>query len=52
MHIGQSASERVSKMFVALRHVNQYGYIRATSDRNTAELSYVAKRKRTKICDR
>ena len=49
MHIGQSASERVSKTFDALRHVNQYGYIRETSDRDTAELSYVAKRKRTEI---
>ena len=52
MNIGNSASERVSKKFDALRHVNQYGYIRATSDRDTAELSYVEKRKRTEVCDR
>ena len=52
MHIGQSASERVSKTFDALRPVNQNVYIRATSDRDTAELKYMAKRKRTEICDR
>ena len=46
MHIGQSASERVSKKFDALRPVNQNGYIRATSDKDTAELRYVAKRRR------
>ena len=42
----------VNKKVDALRPVNQYGYIRATSDRDTAELSYVVKRKRTEICDR
>ena len=52
VHTGQSTNERVSKMFDALRPVNQNGYIRATSDRDTAELKYMAKRKRTEICDR
>ena len=48
VHTGQSANRAPTrgKMFDALRPVNQNGYIRATSDRDTAELRYLAKKRR------